>query len=50
VVDKPRLLNLGARKPHLLTTLDAFWWIAQRLRVGHAQIPVKCEKLQKSDI
>jgi hypothetical protein len=38
VVDKPRFLNLGAGKPHLLTALDAFWWIAQRLRIMHADL------------
>ena len=37
VVDKPRLLNLTARKSHLLATLNAFWWIVQRLRIRHAK-------------
>jgi hypothetical protein len=36
-VDKPRLLYFGTGKPHLLATLDAFWWIAQRLRIMHAK-------------
>jgi len=40
MVDKPRFLNLGAGKPHLFTTLDAFWWIAQRLRIMHANLRV----------
>jgi hypothetical protein len=38
VVGESGLLNLGARKPHLLTTLDAVWWIVQRLRLIHAKL------------
>jgi hypothetical protein len=38
LVDKPGLLNFGARKPHLLTTLNAVWWVVQRLRLIHAKL------------
>jgi hypothetical protein len=38
VVDESSLLNLGARKTHLLTTLDAVWWIAKPLRLIHVKL------------
>jgi hypothetical protein len=38
VVHESRLLNLGARKPHLLITLDAIWWSVQRLGLVHAKL------------
>ena len=37
VMDKSGLLKLGARKPHCLTTLDAIWWIVQRLGLIHVR-------------
>jgi hypothetical protein len=40
MVHKPRLFNLGARKPHLLTALDACRLIVQRLRIMHAKLRV----------
>ena len=38
VVHKSRLLDLGARKPHLLTTFDAIWLSVQRLRPDPTKI------------
>jgi hypothetical protein len=35
---KSRLLNLGARKPHLLVTLDAIWRDLQGLRLAHTKL------------
>ena len=38
VVDESGFLNLGARKSHLFTALDAVWWIVQGLRLIHAKL------------
>lgn len=38
VVHKFKLLNLGARKPHLFTTLDAIWLSVQRFRPEPTEI------------
>ncbi len=37
LMNKSRLLDFGARKPHFLTALDAVWRIRQRRRFVHVK-------------